>query len=281
MRPTRLFAACAARRAFSAAAAPPSTIDAAELSKFAALSSLWWADPAAGPFAGLHRMNAVRVPVIRRALARDFLPRRTAAAPAGAPLPSAAAPLAGLSVLDAGCGGGILSEALARLGADVTGLDATAEAVAAAAAHARLDPAVAARTRFVCSSAEALAASGARFDGVVCSEVLEHVAAPADFLAALGAMLRPGGHAVVTTINRSLPAFWAAILGAEYALRLVPPGTHEWAKFVKPEELARALERAGCAVELVTGFAYNPLSQRWSATRDTSVNYAVVARKRE
>jgi ubiquinone biosynthesis O-methyltransferase len=275
--------------AAAAAAAPTGgSVDAAEVGKFSALAGQWWADPANGPFAGLHRLNAVRVPLIRRALSGDFLPRRRAAAAAAAAAageadlaPCPGAPLAGLDVLDVGCGGGILSEALARLGARVTGLDASPQVAAAAAAHAALDPALARRTRYLASSAEALAASGAQYDAVVCSEVLEHVAEPAPFVAALAALARPGGHVVVTTINRTLPALWGAVLAAEYVLRLVPPGTHEWGKFVQPEELAAALRAGGCDVEQCVGMAYNPLSGAWSQSASTSINYAMVARKRE
>ena len=277
-----------ASSSLAAAAAAPSggSVDAAEVGKFSALAGQWWADPANGPFAGLHRLNAVRVPLIRRALSGDFLPRRRAAAAAAAPgeadlAPCPGAPLAGLDVLDVGCGGGILSEALARLGARVTGLDASPQVAAAAAAHAALDPALARRTRYLASSAEALAASGAQYDAVVCSEVLEHVAEPGPFVAHLAALARPGGHVVVTTINRTLPALWGAVLAAEYVLRLVPPGTHEWGKFVQPGELARALSAGGCDVEQCVGMAYNPLSGAWSQSASTSINYAMVARKRE
>ena len=269
----------------AAAAAPRGgSVDAAEVHKFSALASQWWADPVNGPFAGLHALNAARVPLIRRALSGDFLARRRAAAAAapGEPdlAPCPGAPLAGLEVLDVGCGGGILSEALARLGARVTGVDASPQVAAAAAAHAALDPALARRTRYLASSAEALAASGAQFDAVVCSEVLEHVAEPGPFVAHLAALARPGGHVVLTTISRTLPALWGAVLAAEYVLRLVPPGTHEWGKFVLPGELARALASSGCAVEQCVGLAYNPLTGAWSQCASTSINYAMVARKR-
>ena len=258
-----------------------SSVDAQEVSKFSSLAAQWWADPSGGSFAGLHRLNEARVPIIRRALCGDFMPRRLAAlGAAGEPAPGPGAPLAGLALLDAGCGGGILSEALARLGAHVTGLDASAEVLAAARAHAQLDAAVARRTTYVHSTIEALAASGAAFDGVVCSEVLEHVANPDAFVAHLAALTRPGGHLVLTTINRTLPALWGAVLAAEYVLRLVPAGTHEWAKFVKPGELAGALEGAGCEVQALQGMAFNPLSGRWSLTQSTSINYALVARRR-
>lgn len=243
------------------------------MSKFSALSSQWWRDPLNGPFAGLHAMNAVRVPLIRRAMRNDFLPGR------GLVTPDAALPLLGLSVLDVGCGGGILSEALARLGATVTGLDASQSNVEAARAHAAGDPALGGRLHYLCSTAEALAAEGARYHGVVCSEVVEHVASPAPFLATLTTLLRPGGHLVLTTINRTQASFWGAIVGAEYVLRLVPPGTHEWAKFVTPGEVQGVLEGQGLRVEKVTGLFYDPLFQRWGTTERLDINYAIVAMK--
>jgi 2-polyprenyl-6-hydroxyphenyl methylase/3-demethylubiquinone-9 3-methyltransferase len=143
----------------------------------------------------------------------------------------------------------------------------------------RLDPTLASRVTYRHTSVEDLAATGAFFDCVIASEVLEHVADLDAFLAASAAVVRPGGALVATTINRTAPAFALAILAAEYVLRIVPAGTHEWAKFVTPEELAAALAQCGMAQEAVQGFAYSPLAKEWSRTDSTLINYGLVARK--
>jgi ubiquinone biosynthesis O-methyltransferase len=192
-----------------------------------------------------------------------------------------------MRILDVGCGGGIFSLALARLGADVTGLDASEAGVRAASARASLDPALSSRARFVHSTIEDFSPAAASrvegdglYDAVVASEVAEHVADAPQFLAAAAARVSPrGGVLFVTTINRTPAAFAAAIGVAEYVLRLAPPGTHEYVKFLTPEEVARAAQRAGLRVELTRGLFYDPLSAAWSLCESTQVNFALVARR--
>ena len=254
---------------FASSSAPPASgsVDPEEVARFSSQASEWWKE--GGFFDGLRAFNSVRVPHIV-----------AACAPAPGAAPSPGLPLAGVHLLDVGCGGGLLAEPLARLGATVTGLDATGSAVDAARAHAALDPAsFGGRLTYLHSTAEALLEVGGRYDAVVASEVVEHVSDRPAFLATLAGLLRPRGVLVVTTLNRSLPAFFGGILAAEYALRLVPPGTHEWTKFVTPRELGEELAACGLRVSPPTGFWYNPVTGGWSTSTDTSINYAIVATK--
>lgn len=240
------------------------TVDEAEIEKFRAMAEEWW-DPA-GKFKPLHKFNPVRVRFIRDRLAalngRD---------------PEAAAPLEGLRVLDIGCGGGLLCEPLARLGATVTGIDATERSVHVARAHAE---AMGLDIDYRFATAEELVAEGAAFDAVLNMEVVEHVADVAAFMAASAALVRPGGLMVVATLNRTAKSFALAIVGAEYVLGWLPRGTHDWRKFVKPSELAGALRAGGMEMRELSGVAYNPIRDAWSlAPRDVAVNYMAVAHK--
>ncbi len=186
----------------------------------------------------------------------------------------AAASLKGLKVLDIGCGGGLVCEPLARLGAEVTGIDPAPENIAAAKAHAegaRLD--ITYRT----ATAEELAASGARFDAVLLLEVIEHVPEVPLFLKTVAPLVKPGGLIVVSTLNRTLKAYALAIIGAELILRWLPLGTHNWDRFVTPDELRGALRGAGLTPTDVTGMVYNPLADEWRLARDTDVNYFATA----
>ncbi|MCH7931467.1 MAG: bifunctional 2-polyprenyl-6-hydroxyphenol methylase/3-demethylubiquinol 3-O-methyltransferase UbiG [Proteobacteria bacterium] len=239
------------------------SVDRDEVARFAALADEWW-DPR-GTFRPLHRLNPLRLAFIRdRACARfgrDPLGER---------------PLDGLKLLDVGCGGGLLSEPMARLGARVTGIDAAEESVRVAAHHAA---GAGLAIDYRCATAEALAAAGRRFDVVLNMEVIEHVADRDAFVAACSTLLRPGGITVAATLNRTPQAYLLAIVGAEYVLRWLPRGTHEWDKFVRPAELARALRAGGIAVTEITGVRYNPLRDDWFLSRDVSVNYMVVGVK--
>lgn len=238
------------------------TVDPADVDRFARLAGRWW-DPD-GPHGPLHRFVPVRMSVIREALAplAGGTDRRR--------------PLAGLAVLDIGCGGGLLAEPMTRLGACVTGVDADAAGIAAAVAHAGeagLD------IEYVAGAAEDIAAQGRRFDAVVASEVIEHVADRDAFADALAALVRPGGVLVLTTLNRTGRSWAAAIVAAEYLLRWVPRGTHDWSKFPTPDELAALLRPRGFEVEPPTGLAWDPAAGGFRQSADARVNYALVARR--
>ncbi len=208
----------------------------------------------------LHRMNPLRTGWIAERIAKAH--GRTGR------------DLAGLTILDVGCGAGLASEAFARTGATVTGLDAAGAALEAARAHAAGLP-----ITYVEGTPEALARAGTHFDAVVALEVIEHVADRAAFCAALAALVKPGGHVFLSTLNRTARSFMMAKLGAEYVLRLLPVGTHDWRMFVTPGELGADLRRAGLTVTDLAGMTMDPLTGRWRETRDLRVNYLVGARR--
>jgi 2-polyprenyl-6-hydroxyphenyl methylase/3-demethylubiquinone-9 3-methyltransferase len=238
-----------------------STIDTAEVARFSALAAEWW--DARGRMAVLHRFNPVRLGVIKEAACRQFErdSRRLDA-------------LTGLRILDIGCGGGILSEPLARLGAEVVGADPSQPNIAAARLHA----AEAGLTvDYRATTAEALADAGERFDVVLAMEVVEHVADLSLFIKRCAEMVRPGGLMITATLNRTLKSFALAIVGAEYLLRWLPRGTHQWDKFVTPNELEAALERHGLTVLDETGVTYDLIADRWQFSTDMDVNYMVTA----
>ena len=242
-----------------------STLDHTEIDHFDRLGGEWWRS--GGEFELLHRMNPVRL---------RFL--RDQAQPLFGFDPAVARPFAGLTALDVGCGGGLLSEPLARLGAATTGIDGSEEAIAAAAAHAAAADLTIDYRR---TTAEGLAATGARFDIVTAMEIVEHVADRPAFLGALAGLTRPGGLIVMSTLNRTGRSFALAIVGAEYVMRWVARGTHNWRKFVRPHELSAGLRRHGVAVTAMAGMALNPVSRTWSlAPNDLSVNYLLAARRR-
>jgi 2-polyprenyl-6-hydroxyphenyl methylase/3-demethylubiquinone-9 3-methyltransferase len=245
----------------SPTAAP--TVDAAELARFAALAGQWW-NPR-GKMAPLHKFNPIRLGYIRDIACKRFArdPKRLDC-------------LDGLRMLDIGCGGGLLSEPLARLGADLVGADPAEANIEAARLHAA-DGGLAIDYR--ATTAEALAEAGERFDVVLAMEVVEHVADLNLFVELTGAMVKPGGLMIAATLNRTLKSFALAIVGAEYVLRWLPRGTHQWDKFVTPNELEIALARAGLRLIDETGVIYNPLADRWRLGSDMDVNYMVTAER--
>jgi 2-polyprenyl-6-hydroxyphenyl methylase / 3-demethylubiquinone-9 3-methyltransferase len=239
------------------------TVDPADVARFSAMAAEWW-DPQ-GRFRPLHRLNPVRLQYIRdRATAHFGLPDATPE------------PLRGLRLLDIGCGGGLLAEPMARLGASVTGVDASDKNIKTAATHASAGGLA---IDYRMTTAEDLAATGAQFDIILNMEVVEHVADVPLFLGACCRMLRPGGLMIIATLNRTAKAFALAIVGAEYVLGWLPRGTHDWRKFVRPSELVHQLEQGGLTLGQIDGVTYSPLHDSWSLSRDTAVNYMVTAIK--
>jgi 2-polyprenyl-6-hydroxyphenyl methylase/3-demethylubiquinone-9 3-methyltransferase len=240
-----------------------STIDEAEVARFSALADEWW-DPR-GKMAVLHKFNPVRLAYIRDAACKRF-----------ARNPKQLDSLKGLRILDIGCGGGILCEPLARLGAKVLGADPAEKNIAAAKLHAESS---ALAIDYRATTAEALADAGERFDVVLAMEVVEHVADVKLFVARCAEMVQPGGLMVAATLNRTLKSFALAIVGAEYVLRWLPRGTHQWDKFVTPDELEIAMELGGLRTTDERGVIYNLIADRWELSTDTDVNYMVLAEK--
>jgi 2-polyprenyl-6-hydroxyphenyl methylase / 3-demethylubiquinone-9 3-methyltransferase len=240
-----------------------STVDEAEVERFSALAAEWW-DPR-GKMAPLHKFNPVRIGYIRDQAAAKFGrdPKRLDS-------------LKGLRVLDIGCGGGILCEPLARIGASMTGVDPSETNVEAARVHAEQGGVA---IDYRCSTAEQLAEQGEQFDLVLAMEVVEHVADVPLFVASCAALVKPGGLMIAATINRTLKSFALAIVGAEYVLRWLPVGTHRWDKFVTPNELEIAMERSGLHVIHEQGVIYNLLADRWQLSSDTDVNYMLTAER--
>ncbi|NWG92825.1 MAG: bifunctional 2-polyprenyl-6-hydroxyphenol methylase/3-demethylubiquinol 3-O-methyltransferase UbiG [Parvularculaceae bacterium] len=240
------------------------TVDPSEIEKFSKIADAWW-DPF-GKFAPLHKFNPVRLAYIRDGACAHFGRDRRARAP-----------LAGLRLLDVGCGGGLVAEPMRRLGADVTAIDAAEPNIKTAMVHANE---AGLEIDYRTATVEDLASLGEPpFDLVLNLEVVEHVADPEVFLRLSASLVRPGGLMVVATINRTLKALALAKVGAEYLLRWLPRGTHDPAKFLKPQELADALGAAGMTVTAAAGVAYNPLTDLWKIVDDTDVNYLMTAIK--
>ena len=242
----------------------PSTVDPDEIAHFSAIAAQWW-DPH-GKFRPLHQLNPIRILYIRDTLCAHF-----------GRDPLGPKPLAGLRILDIGCGGGLLCEPLHRLGADIIGADAADATIKTAATHAA-EQGLAIDYR--ATTAEALAATSERFDAIINMEVVEHVTDVPVFLDACATLIKPGGIMLCATLNRTLKALGLAVIAAEYILGWLPRGTHDWKKFITPAELDTALKEAGLTPTARTGMVYNPISGRWSLSRDMDVNYIIVSEKK-
>ncbi|MSO91780.1 MAG: bifunctional 2-polyprenyl-6-hydroxyphenol methylase/3-demethylubiquinol 3-O-methyltransferase UbiG [Rhodospirillales bacterium] len=252
-----------ARRKTKAPAKKPSTAASEEIARFSKQATAWWDE--SGPFAPLHHLNPTRIEFIRDHVAPHFGRE-----------PESERPLRNLALLDIGCGGGLIAEPMCRLGARVTGIDADKTAIETARRHARAGGLTIA---YRCAAPEAIAEGKQRFDIVLALEVVEHVADLDAFMAACAAVLKPGGAVVASTLNRTARSFLLAKVGAEYLLRWLPVGTHDWQKFVKPSELAKGLSKHGVHVERLQGLSYRPLTRAWAITNDLSVNYLAFAVK--
>ncbi|KAG7210307.1 hypothetical protein KM043_011848 [Ampulex compressa] len=243
------------------------TIENTHIEHFSKLADKWW-NPV-GVLRGLHEMNSLRVQLVRDGLANT-----------GVCAKNHSLPLEGIKIADIGCGGGILSEPLARIGGTVTGLDASSDLIQVAKHHASLDSNLLERLHYVCSTIEEHATThGEAYDAVVASEVLEHVADREMFLESCTKILKPGGSIFVTTINKTLWSWVGAIIAAEYILKLLPKHTHEWNKFVPPTETQRILNSYNCKTKLIHGMIYNPLKHEWNWTNNTAISYALQAVK--
>jgi len=239
-----------------------SSIDPAEVAKFEAMAAEWW-DPQ-GKFKPLHMLNPTRLEYVTGQIAAQFGRDR-----------DAASPFEGLSILDIGCGGGLMAEPLARLGASVTGADAAEGNIRVASLHAAQQELP---IDYRATTSEALAAEGHSYDVVMALEIVEHVAEPSEFIATCRDLVRPGGMLIQSTLNRTARSFGAAIIGAEWVMRWLPKGTHDWRRFITPEELAAMTEATGLDVVDRCGMVFNPLGWSWSLShRDLSVNYAMTA----
>ncbi len=237
------------------------TVDVEEIRRFAAQADAWW--DSEGSFRALHRLNLPRLGFIRSRLLKHF--KRD---------PDLLRPFTGLTLLDIGCGGGLAAEPMARLGFTVIGIDAGAEAIATARAHAHM---AGLEVDYRVATAESIADAGERFDAVLALEVIEHVSDPKAFCRYLGLLVAPGGAAIASTLNRTARSFASAIVGAEYLLGWLPRGTHDWRKFLRPSELILGLRRNHLLATEIAGLSYDPRAGEWVLSRDIEVNYLVMA----
>ena len=233
------------------------TIDPHDVARFSAIADEWW-DPQ-GKFKPLHRFNPIRLQYIRDQICNKF--NRD---------PRSLSPFKGLSLLDVGCGGGLISEPLARMGADVTGIDASERNVGVAQAHANQNGL---EIDYRTATVEDLISTGETFDAVISLEVIEHVADVDLFFDGCTALMSENGVIFLATLNRTLKSYAFGIIGAEYVLRWLPRGTHNWKKFIRPSEIAQGLRRNRVSVEDITGMTLNPLTGEWRVSGDVSINY--------
>jgi 2-polyprenyl-6-hydroxyphenyl methylase/3-demethylubiquinone-9 3-methyltransferase len=240
-----------------------SSVDPSEVARFSALAAEWWNPD--GKFGVLHKFNPVRLEYIREQVTARLRID-----------PHQRQPFKGLRFLDIGCGGGLLSEPMARLGATVTSVDPSEKNIKTASVHAAEQGL---EIDYRTSTAEDLAAAGEKFDVILNMEVIEHVTDPKAFTATCATMLKPGGIMFVATLNRTLKSFGLAIIGAEYLLGWIPKGTHQWEKFITPEELTSWLSASNCPALETVGVTYAPLSNTWRKAKDTDVNFMIVAQK--
>ena len=244
--------------------APQTTVDPLEIAKFEAMAAEWWDEN--GKFRPLHMLNPCRLDYITTQIAGEF--DRDLSQPS---------PFKGLRILDIGCGGGLLAEPMARLGADVVGADAAERNIPVARIHAEQSGLT---IDYRHTTAEAMAEAGEQFDVVLNMEVVEHVASPIDYLTACRQLLKPGGLHICSTINRNPKSYMMAIIGAEHVMRWLPKGTHEWSKFITPDELFDLMRDAGLDPVDRKGFVFNPVSWSWKLSdRDLSVNYVTASLK--
>lgn len=244
--------------------ASPNTVDPSEIAKFEAMAAEWW--DLNGKFKPLHMLNPCRLDYITQQIAAEYERDLTGEAP-----------FAGLRILDIGCGGGLLCEPMARLGATVVGADAAEGNIPVAKIHAEQSGLT---IDYRHTTAEAMAADGEQFDVVLNMEVVEHVADPLAYLTACQQLLKPGGLHICSTLNRNPKSFVFAIIGAEHVMRWLPKGTHEWSKFITPDELFDLITKAGLDPVDRKGFVFNPISWSWKISdRDLSVNYVTASLK--
>ena len=239
------------------------SIDPREIAHFSAMADQWW-DPN-GKFRALHELNPIRLDWIRKTICSEYMLDE-----------SEMTPMVSLSILDVGCGGGIISEPIYRMGADVMGIDASENNIQIATSHAI---ATGISIEYQCTSAEALVKEKKQFDVLLALEVAEHVADLSVFIRALSDLIKPGGAVILSTINRTPKSFLFAIVGAEIIMRMLPLGTHRWQKFIKPSELDSVFRDHSLRIKRITGLIYNPATRSWALSKDTSVNYIVCAKK--